>query len=837
MRLLTAFILLFWSTLICAQKTINAVKTETAPKIDGELTEAAWQSAPVATDFVQNYPDNLKSSLVKTEVRIVYDDNAVYVGAYLFDDPKLIRRQLTARDGESQQDVDFFSVFFDTYHDQQNGFQFLVTTANVQTDAKVGGNVSTGWGDYGDKSWDAVWESKTSIKSDGWVVEMRIPYISLRFARKEVQTWGLQFLRQVRRLNETSFWNPVDQNANGFVNQFGHYTGIKNLEPPLRLSFSPYLSTGVRFNPEGSKQGTEWLRSGGMDVKYGINESFTLDATLIPDFGQVISDNVINNLSPFETRFQENRPFFTEGVELFNKAGLFYSRRIGATPSGYGRVENRYGYDNNYEIIKNPSVTKLYNAIKFSGRTKDKLGIGVFNAVTAPMEARIRHVGTRSDTVIQTEPLSNYNIIVIDKAFKGRSSVTFTNTNVMRSSSARDANVSALDWALYSKGNKYVLSGNTRYSKIFGHTPYNSSYFMNSDTVRLNGTKYLEPYDGYSGRLRLGKVSGKVRYSVAANLKSEKYDVNDLGYVNAPNEVLYEGSFSYNQYEPTRNFINYNYSLSVFHKYLYEPYSFSSLELQASGFWLFKNFWDTRLIVGAMPVEQRDYFDLQTKGYSMKKPAFFYIINAGSTDSRKRLYVDYQVGYAKGEGEANNYYQSQVGARYRFNNKFSLDVDLSRQHDTKQMGYSFVRESNGAPIAGYRDFRDLTLVLSGNYNFTPRLNMSLRARHYWSKVHYLSFWNVDAKGNHIAHDYILDQDQNLNIFNIDAFLNWDFKPGSRLVAGWKNWLGSNYLAAVDGYKYGMYHRNLTESFTLPHGNEFTLRVIFFLDYNQLRGRH
>ena len=493
MRLLPALLILLWSASIHAQKTLTAVKTTAPPKIDGELTDAAWQTAPLATDFIQNYPDNGKPSLVKTEVRILYDDAAMYVGAYLYDDPNLIRKQLTARDGETQQDVDFFSVFFDTYHDQQNGFQFLVTSANVQTDAKLGAGSSSGFGNYGDKSWDAVWDSKTSIQKDGWVVEMRIPYISLRFARKEVQTWGLQFLRSVRRTNESSFWNHVDQNINGFVNQFGDFSGIKDLTPPLRLSFSPYLSTGVRFNPDGSRKGTEWLRSGGMDVKYGINESFTLDATLIPDFGQVISDNVINNLSPFEVRFQENRPFFTEGVELFNKAWLFYSRRIGATPKGYSRIENYYGYDPDYEIVKNPSVTKLYNALKFSGRTKSKLGIGVFNAVTAPMEARVRNLAAEKDTSIQTEPLSNYNIIVIDKAFKGRSSVTFTNTSVIRSGSARDANVSALDWALYNKKNRYALSGNARYNQIFGYTPYSSAYFLNTDTVRINGTKYLEP--------------------------------------------------------------------------------------------------------------------------------------------------------------------------------------------------------------------------------------------------------------------------------------------------------------------------------------------------------
>src|SRR5829696_3610361 len=372
-------------------KTLQSVKTVQMPRIDGVLDDVAWRQAPIATDFIQNFPIYGQPASVKTEVRVLYDNSAIYISAHLFDDPSFIRKQLTARDGEQQQDADFFSVFFDTYNDQQNGFQFLVTPANVQTDAKLNVAAATGVREYGDKTWDAVWQSATAITGDGWIVEMKIPYISLRFAKKEVQSWGLQFLRFTRSNNETSFWNPVDPNLSGFVNQFGKYVDLRDIRPPLRLSFSPYVSGGVRFNPESSRIPTEWLRSGGMDVKYGINESFTLDATLIPDFGQVISDNIVNNLTPFELQFTENRPFFTEGTELFNKAGVFYSRRIGRTPSLYNYVQEQadMGLLSTYEVIKNPEVTRLYNAIKFSGRTRNKLGIGIFNALTQPARATL----------------------------------------------------------------------------------------------------------------------------------------------------------------------------------------------------------------------------------------------------------------------------------------------------------------------------------------------------------------------------------------------------------------------------------------------------------------
>ena len=538
---------IFYNSGISQPKAISAVRASQVPRIDGNLNDAAWQQAPVISDFIQNFPNYGAPASAKTEVRILYDDEAVYIAAYLHDDPSLIRKQITSRDGEQRQDVDFFSVFFDTYNDQQNGFQFLVTPANVQSDAKLSPNANASFQEFGDKTWDAVWQSQTQMQSDGWTVEMKIPYISLRFAKKEVQTWGLQFLRYMRRSNENDYWNPVDPNINGFINQFGKYTDLKNIEPPLRLSFSPYLSGGIRFNPADSRIDKQWLRNGGMDVKYGINESFTLDATLIPDFGQVVSDNIINNLSAFEIRFQENRPFFTEGTELFNKAGLFYSRRIGATPSGYYGVESFVDNNNNYELVKNPSVVQLYNGIKFSGRTKKKLGIGVFNALTAPMEARLRNVNTKQDTIIRTEPFANYNIIVLDQGLKGRSSITFTNTNVVRQGEDRDANVSAFDWSLFTKDNQFAFRGTARYSKIFGYTPFFGGINLVYDTITRNGLLVVKPYDGFNTAAEIGKVSGKVQYGVRADIMSNTFDPTDLGFLQFANRVNYNGNISYNQ--------------------------------------------------------------------------------------------------------------------------------------------------------------------------------------------------------------------------------------------------------------------------------------------------
>jgi len=240
-KLLLTVLALLVCVLSFTQQKLPAVRAVHAPKIDGNLDDEAWQNIPVANNFIQNFPDYGKPSLLKTEVKIIYDDNAIYVGAYLFDDPALIRKQLTARDEERQKDVDYFAVFLDTYHDRQNGFEFVVTSMNVQSDAKLSPNQELEDGEYGDKTWDAVWESKVNMKGDGWIVEMRIPYISLRFSKKETQDWGLQLMRSERRINETSFWNEVKPDENGFVNQFGELQNLQDVKPPLRLLFNILL--------------------------------------------------------------------------------------------------------------------------------------------------------------------------------------------------------------------------------------------------------------------------------------------------------------------------------------------------------------------------------------------------------------------------------------------------------------------------------------------------------------------------------------------------------------------------------------------------------------------
>lgn len=336
--------------------------------IDGKLDEKIWESASEASNFIMFEPDNGKpiSDLKKTNVKVIYDNDAIYIAAILYDnEPTKILKEITKRDEFGTSDL--FGVFINGFNDGQQDFQFYVNAADGQADCLT---TDANGEDY---SWDAVWNSKVVITDKGWVVEMRIPYAALRFSGEKKQTWGLNFFREIKRDRQKYTWNLIDTKVGTFTQQAGTLEGIENIKTPTRLFLLPYSSFYLNANANQKTYGT---LKGGLDIKYGINDAFTLDAILIPDFGQTKYDDQILNLGPFEQQFNENRPFFTEGTDLFSKGNLVYSRRIGGSPSKYPTTET------NETIIDNPASVNLINALKVSGRTKDGLGIGILNAVT-----------------------------------------------------------------------------------------------------------------------------------------------------------------------------------------------------------------------------------------------------------------------------------------------------------------------------------------------------------------------------------------------------------------------------------------------------------------------
>ncbi len=799
------------NSIFSQQKNYTPTKVTTAPKIDGKQNDEAWKNVPLINEFQKSFPDFGTTPTEKTEVQIVYDNTAFYILAKMYGNPALIRRQLTQRDVIDFQDADNFTIGFDTYKDRQNAFNFTVTAAGVQGDARLSNGNS-------DRTWDAVWMSAVTIQTDGWIAEIKIPFSALRFAKNNNQNWGMQLSRFLRKTNETNTWNAQDPNKNGTVNQWGNLNNLQNITPPLRLSFLPYISGGVRNSPTANGKVTESLKSGGMDVKWGINESFTVDMTLVPDFAQVQSDNVFLNLTPFEVKFDDYRPFFTEGTELFNKAGLFYSRRIGATPQGVFDVLNFASNNSNYKINTNPGITRLINATKLSGRTKSNIGIGIFNAITAQMNALLTNTTTGKDTTIVTEPLTNYNVIVIDKAFKNRSSFTFTNTNAIRKDNSRNANVTGVDLNLFDKKNNYNWQSSLRYSTIYG-------------------TK--EVYDGFTASTGAGKISGKYQYSAGVNMESDQYDPNDVGFITNNNNVDFNASASVNYNTPTKKYLRHSYGFEINNSYLYKPYKWKSLNINSRAFFLFKNFWDININFRTIPIGYNDYFESRTPGVNLKRFSYAYVGIRGSTDSRKKLFASFNIGGAESAKVKNDpYANTNFTVRYRFSPKLQLTSTLEQTFDKGQWGYSY-RDNVSTLVAGYNDpiiaFRDLktkNFIVSGQYSFTPRMNWTVRMRHNWTYVENLSFHKLkmDGSWNDIA--FQPNRNRNFNVYNVDMFYTWDFKWGSRLTFAWKNALGSN--VALNPYVYNRFTKNLQAVFKNPHSNEITLKIVYYLDYLDLK---
>lgn len=813
-RFLIPFIFFFTPYVSNAQvRSLSAVKINTAIKIDGNLDDETWKTINPVSDFITVSPVFGLPSKRKTIVKMAYDNTAIYVCAYMYDNPKNIRKQITARDITDRQDADVFTVGFDTYKDKQNAFVFKVTSANVQADLKISQSGTSNGGVVYDNTWDAVWESKTSVKADGWVAEIKIPLSAIRFSKKNIQDWGINFGRFTRFENENSVWSPIDPNISGELNQWGVWSGLADIKPPVRLSFLPYLSGGIRVSPTAKGDVTEYLKSGGMDVKYGVSESFTLDMTLIPDFAQVQSDNVYLNLSPFQVKFDDYRPFFTEGTELFNKAGLFYSRRIGAQPGKVSEVLNTYGGDSNYQIIKNPGITKLYNATKFSGRTKGNLGIGILNAVSVPMYAKIRDLRNGKDSSILTEPLTNYNIIVLDQALKNRSSVSFTNTNVLRKGNSRNANVSNLSLSMFDKHNKYNYTFTGSYSSIWGKQ---------------------ENKNGFSTNTGFGKVSGTIQYRADLTVESDKYDPNDLGFLINNNSFKYSGSISYIVNRPTPRFLIHSFNINFTNTYLYKPFVWSDFEINSKAFFLFKNFWDVTFKFVTKPVWTKDYFVHSNAytGYFLRRSPFYYFEISGSTDSRKKLFVNYEIGGAESPLPNDPYWTGLLGLRYRFSNKLQASASMEIEQDKGNWGYAFKLNPDGSPLISRRNVNTNTFIASAQYNFTSRMNINIRMRHYWSLLKNTNFYNLNADGYWRDTTFFNNENVNFNTFNIDMFYTWDFLPGSRVTLGWKNALGSN--VNINAYRNTSYGRNLEKVLTNSHSNEITLKLVYYIDYLNLK---
>ena len=826
------------------KRQLQATRISTPLKLDGLLDEAVWQTAPVATKFFELEPTPGRPEKHPTEVRILYDDNAIYVGAIMHDVAQdSIFRELSNRDNIGNSD--WFGVYLDTYNDHLNAYEFIVSSGGVQLDARQ----SPANGE--DSNWNAVWDSRTTLRGTDWVAEIRIPYSAIRFSKATEQVWGLNFGRQRRSSRQKFFWNEIKPAVSGFVNQWGELTGLRDLKPPLRLSLTPYVSTYVNHYPyrEQGKQNTTTSFNGGADVKWGINESFTLDATLVPDFGQVQSDNQVLNLSPFEVQYNENRPFFTEGTELFNKGGLFYSRRVGAQPLGFGGVSDqlhvgsrtadgaRHGGE---YIVQNPGTTPLVNATKVSGRTSKGLGVGIFNAVSNNVYATLQDSTTGARRDVLTQPLSNYNIVVLDQSLKNNSYVSLINTNVTRAGQTYDANVTGGLFRFANQANSYALDGRVLYSSRRGKV-------FNSDTE-------INDRNGYKYYLNFGKISGNFTWNIDHGIESHTYNPNDLGLLFANNSISQSLNANYNIYKPFWKVNNLATYAALSYSLLELPMRYQDAGLYVGGKTTFtKNFLTTGLNFDASP-QTRDFFDPRRAPiglYYVRKPANFGVNGFLSSDYRKK--VAYDVNYssrffaADGARRDRNFFSLTLGPRYRASNQLSFVYSIGYSLAQNQIGYAGGLDGSNAldaplllayggatgdVLLGRRTVTTFTNTATATYTFTNRMSFNIRLRHYVSNVHYRDFSRLHPDGFETPEPtYTRNRDNTFNAFNIDAVYSWWFAPGSQVSIVWKN-AGASFFEANAATP--LYFDNLSNTINTPHNNSVSVKVLYFLDYQALR---
>ncbi len=800
MRYILSLLLLLLSTSTFfsqEKKEIEANRISNPPKIDGVLDDDIWKSISGVSDFKMFEPGNegLISQEYQTIIKMAYDDNAIYIAAYMFDpNSNKILRQLSQRDDVFVQ-ADLFYIALNTLNDGINETRFYVTSAGTIGDSKSSQNEE-------DFNYNVVFDCKTSIDNKGWYAEYKIPYNALRFPEIEIQDWSVNFYRELKNKNETHSWNFIDNKKGNEKLYNGLIKGIKDINPPVRLTFYPFAQ-GLVSNLDSD---TETNITAGLDLKYGISDSFTLDLTLVPDFGQTAFDEVRLNLGPFEQTFDENRAFFTEGVELFNKGEIFFSRRIGGPPSG--TIED---LNTNEDIIESPSNVNILNAIKISGRTKKGLGIGFLNSITERTYATIRDTvsGTTRKSII--EPISNYNVFVLDQVFSGNSSISLINTNVLRDGiDFRDANVTAGVFSIADKENRFRTSGRAIFSNVNEGEGFKT---------------------GFQSEFDIFRTEGNLRYRVGHDFANTTLDINDLGVNFRNNYNNFVAGVSYEIFEPSKLFNKYEISLTARHRRLYKPDVQTGNNLSLDSFFFTAN----RFAFGLdadLNSERKDYFEPRIDGKYFIYAPNFRVSTWISTDFRKKFAFDLRGGIRNFIDDEQYNYKIGFTPRYRVSNHFILIWESELYTSKNNKGYI---DDNGIDVYfGQRDILNLENSLQASYNFDPYKAIDLRFRNFWGTADYNDnlFFLLNQNGTLSQFDYDISEynpNRNFNIWNIDLSFRWRFAPGSELT-----FLYRNQIFNEDNLSDINFGDSLDNLFEQSAQHTLSIRVTYFLDYNNFK---
>jgi hypothetical protein len=824
--------------------SVAATPTSEPIRVDGVLSEEVWRSAPPATGFRQQEPEEGAPASQRTEVRFAYDAEALYIGARMYDElgAEGVHTRLVRRDSDDLGDHILF--VFDTYHDHVGRTMLGVNPSGVRFDA---GQASS----YADPSWDPVWEVATRIDSLGWTAEIRIPWSQLRFPARERQTWGMQIWRYTERINERSMWSFWGLQEPGGPAFFGHLEELG--VPPRRLGLEllPYVVGELaRVAPRqpGSPLETgrdAGLRAGG-DLKALVGSSVTVDATFNPDFGQVEVDPAVVNLTVFETFFEERRPFFVEGSGLFGFGGLncyfcsnvqglglFYSRRIGRAPQGFVSAPA--------EFTVLPASTTILGAAKVTARTAGGLQVGVLNALTgAAFADAVTVEGTHFRE--EVEPLSNYFVGRVRRTYReGNLTAGVIGTSVLRRFQsdpletllpARAEAVGA-DWTLFWGQRRYNFMGSVALSQVSGgsaallrlqHAP--ARYYQRPDRGDRSGGLLTDAYDpsltalrGVAGYGRVAKVSGAWLWEAATNIRTPGFEVNDLAFLTRSDYVWVNANVFRNWSTPTSWYRYLNVIAGGQQQYNFDG-DRTDLDVHAFLGLQTPRYWQASTFVILWP-ELLD--DRLTRGGPVVRRAGSWLwVGNLSSDSRRLLALS---GNARltGNAEGALSYQAGVSARYRAAPNVTLSLGPSYAHNESTT--QFVRRFNDPAATHFHGQRvvfaglaqrTLSMELRMSAAFSPSLTLDLFMQPLISAGNYDNFKEYagtrttakrvydesqieaipSASGRDSA--YVLrpdgeggaafqfvNPDFNFRSLRGNAVLRWEWRPGSTLFLVWQ----------------------------------------------------
>ena len=791
-QLFTLFLLITISTQ--AQKQIICNSITEKIKIDGKLIEHVWNQHLENGHFTQLSPNNGKAHSNKTKIAIAYDNAFFYVAAELA--TSSINKNLTSRDDVGTSD--YFGMIIDLFGANREGWAFLVTPANVQTDIKVTNN-----GNYGE--WNAVWESAVEVHKDKWTVEFKIPFNSLRFPKNDLSNIQINFERFDASTNEDSFWNHIDANVNGLLNQFGKLKGVKEINPPINLSFTPFVSIINEKSPNGNYASTF---NGGLDLKYVYNNAYTLDMSLIPDFSQAQSDDQIFNLSPFEIKYNENRQFFVEGTEIFDKGAYLYTRRIGGVPIN----KNKFQLNPDETIINNPISSNILNLIKVTGKSKNGLSLGFLNGITAKSEVIIKNTTTGKTRKTTTNPLTNYNAIVIDQALKNNSSLTFINNSVLRNGKDYDANLTALLYRWYNKKRTY------------------SMYLKKAISQKYYSEK--ENQFGHQYYAFLGKVSGKIQGGLSTSLVDEKFDNNDFGYLSRNNQFRLRTEISFTENAPKKTFSSYRFYADHQRTYYHSLFEKETSYYKIGSNGTFKKNNHTFFIDLTYYEKGKNFYEARSKDRFFNTPKRIQLFLEYQTNRNKNLsfagYTEF-TSYLNSQHQTSNFVAG-YGVRARLGQHMYVYLNQSYEKNPNSLGY--LTSQNNNILFGQRSLKILNNAILLNYAINSKLNISTRFRHYWVQVDYSKHFELLNNGNLASNNSTVNPnnyDDNYNSFTIDFLTKWQFAPASEMSLGYK--LGANYYNSDIK---SSYFENLKSTLNENSRHTVSLKMTYFIDYNTIK---